>query len=119
MTIFTENVDLKKFLNKIIDIFERDYMQEKIIGNFVQQHRIYECSSCFEVRYKDIDIYFYNKGMNIYIDDFFIDIYDHQDLFEFFNANKLEKTKEGITIRNIEYINRNFDYLSSLIIMTL
>lgn len=107
-TLFTENVVLKKFLDEVITLFENDYIQETIIGNTVNNHIIYECGSCYEIRYKDIDMYFYNKGLSLYIDDFFINTCDKQDLLEFFNANHLETTKEGIAVRNIQYIDSNF-----------
>lgn len=107
-TLFTENATLKKFLDEIITLFENDYIQETIMGNTVNNHIIYECGSCYEIRYKDIDMYFYNKGLSLYIDDFFINTYDKQDLLEFFNTNHLETTKEGIAVRNIKYIDSNF-----------
>lgn len=117
-----DNVGLKNALKKIIEICENDYLCEKLIGNKNYPYQKCECVYCYELRYKNIDIYLYANDFSLYVDNFSLkDLYLKSKLIDFENDElvlfnlPISPNKGGFSINQVGYSDNNLQSLLELI----
>lgn len=103
---------IEKTIKGIIELFESDYVCEKMINNSVTRYRkINGLISC-EIIYKNIDVYFYENYFNLYVDNYCLE----DEYVKYNDIIKIEDlpiipTKGGFALKEIDYSNDNLNNL--------